>query len=82
MTKLGITLPEDQFAAIERLRRRSRQPRSRIIQQAVAAYLAQEGLKDLVDAYEEGYRRAPEPVADAEAYARAAAEVLGREEWS
>lgn len=82
MTKVAITLPEDQFAAIERIRRRQRQPRSRIIQQAVAAYLSQEGLKDLLDAYEEGYRRKPEAVAEADAYARGVAEVLGHEEWS
>lgn len=82
MTKVAITLPEEQFAAIERIRRRQRQPRSRIIQQAVAAYLSQEGLKDLVDAYEDGYRRKPESVADAGAYARASAEVLGAEDWS
>lgn len=82
MTKVAISLPQDQLAAIERIRRRQRQPRSRIIQQAVAAYLSQEGLKDLLDAYEEGYRRKPESVTEADAYARAAAEVLGREDWS
>ena len=82
MTKVAITLPADQFAAIERIRRQHRQPRSHIIQQAVAAYLSQQGLKDLLDAYEQGYRRKPESLQEADAYAHAAAEVLGSEEWS
>ncbi len=80
MRKIAITIPERQMQAIERIRRQQKVPRSRVIQQAVSFYLAQSGLAEDVRAYEEGYRRKPER--DVEAYARAAAEVLGSEEWT
>ncbi len=81
MKKIAITLPDDQMRAIERIRRQRKLPRSRVIQQAVQLYLGEAGLAADSRAYEEGYRRKPErePV---ESYARAAAEVLGSEDWT
>ncbi len=67
--------------AIERIRRKEKIPRSRVIQKAVKFYLAQAGLAEDARAYEEGYRRKPERDQAVEAYGRAAAEVLGSEEW-
>ncbi|MGH2348896.1 MAG: ribbon-helix-helix protein, CopG family [bacterium] len=81
MKKIAITLPEDQAKAIEAIRRKKRLPRSRIIQHAVARYLAEEGLVAAVREYEEAYRRIPEDVAEAEAYGAAASEVLSEEDW-
>jgi predicted transcriptional regulator len=81
MTKLAITLPEDQAKAIERIRRARRVPRSRVIQEAVAFYLTGRAQQEAVRAYEEGYRRKPESASEAESNARAAAEVLGHEDW-
>ncbi len=82
MKKLAITLPEDQAKAVERIRRAQRIPRSRVIQQAVDFYLTRRAQQEAIQAYEEGYRRKPEPGGEAEAAARAAAEVLGPEDWT
>ncbi len=67
--------------ALERVRRRQRLPRSRVIQHALSLYFAHTGLAEEVSAYEEGYGRKPEPDGDLESYARAAAAVLSPEEW-
>ena len=82
MIKIAITLPEDQARAIERIRRKQGVPRSRIIQRAVAYYLAEQDLVAAVREYEEGYRRHPEDAAEIESYAAATAEVLGPEDWT
>lgn len=79
--KLAITLPEDQARAIEEIRRKKRLPRSRVIQHAIARYLAEERLITAVREYEEGYRRIPEDVAEAEALGAAASAVLREEQW-
>jgi metal-responsive CopG/Arc/MetJ family transcriptional regulator len=81
MKKLAITLGDEQAKAIERIRRQRKIPRSRVIQQAVELYLAHTGQLSTIRAYEEGYRRRPEQAETAEGYGRAAAEVLGEEDW-
>jgi metal-responsive CopG/Arc/MetJ family transcriptional regulator len=81
MTKFAITLPEHQAQAVERIRRAQRIPRSRVIQHAVDLYLSRQAQQEAIGAYEEGYRRRPEAAAEAESAARAAGEVLGREDW-
>lgn len=80
MKRITITLPDEQVAAIEEIRRRHRIPRSRVVQQAIALSLAQRQRAEEVRRYEEGYRKKPEGD-DSEAYARATAEVLKRERW-
>lgn len=82
MTKIAVTIPEEQMRTLERVRRRQRLPRSRVVQQALSFYFAHAGLSEEVSAYEEGYRRKPERDAALEGYARAAAEVLGSEDWT
>ena len=80
MKRLAISLPDHQAAAIEKIRRKMRIPRSRVFQSAIDRYLALQGLPEEVRRYGEGYRRKPER-ADAVAYAKAAAAVLAPEEW-
>jgi metal-responsive CopG/Arc/MetJ family transcriptional regulator len=81
MRKVAITLPDDQAKAIEDIRRKKRIPRSRVIQQAIAYYLAEQEVRGAVREYEEGYRHYPEDGADAEAFGTATAAVLSREDW-
>ena len=82
MRKIAVTIPDEQMRTLERVRRQRRLPRSRIVQHALGYYFAQTGLAEDVKAYEENYRRKPERVADAQSYARAAAEFLESEDWS
>ena len=79
---MSVTLPEDQMRAVERIRRKERIPRSRVIQHALSLYLGHAGMDEAVRAYEEGYRRKPERPDSVEAYARAATEVLDSEDWT
>ena len=81
MKKIAITLPVDQAEAIERIRRRRCIPRSRAIQEAVAAFLEAQGLSSQVHRYEAGYRRVPEDAAETSALAATAAATLPIEDW-
>lgn len=80
MKKIAITLPDAQADAIERIRTNERVPRSRVIQEAVALYLAQRSRRRAIRRYERGYLEVPERD-EAESYALASREVLGNEEW-
>jgi len=82
MTKIAVTIRDEQMRRLEQLRQRRRVPRSRVIQQALDAYFAQTGLTEEIHAYEQAYRRRPENTGDLKSLARAAAEVLDAEEWS
>lgn len=82
MKKYAISLPDPQAEAIERIRRVRGIPRSRVIQEAVDRYLAEEAERDAVRRYVEGYRRIPEREDEGEAYLALASEVLEPEDWS
>lgn len=82
MSKIAVTIPAEQMRALERVRRKHRLPRSRVVQQALSFYFAHAGLSEEVNAYEEAYRRTPERAAEAEAYAQATARVLDTEDWT
>jgi len=82
MKRFAISLPDHQAKAVERIRRLRNVPRSRIIQEAIDRYIAEQDEREAIRRYVEGYRRIPESTAHAEAYAQMAAEVLGYEDWS
>ena len=83
MKKVAITLTDHQAEAIDRIRHQRGLARSQVIRQALDLYLAsKQAVEEAERAYEAGYRAIPENPAEAEGYARAAAEVLGREEWT
>ncbi|HET8679578.1 MAG TPA: ribbon-helix-helix protein, CopG family, partial [bacterium] len=71
MKKVAISLPDALADAIEQIRRKQRIPRSRVIQRAIAVYLAEQGRHGAVRAYENGYRRKPERAEEVEALGKA-----------
>ena len=81
MKKVAISLPDSQAEAIEKIRRKRRIPRSRVIQQALALYLSSGSHTREVRAYEEGYKRKPEGN-EATAFAKAIGAVLPHEDWA
>ncbi|MGQ0551189.1 MAG: ribbon-helix-helix protein, CopG family [Armatimonadota bacterium] len=81
MKKVAISLPDAQAEAIERIRRRQRIPRSRVIQRAIAVYLAEQGRHRVIRAYEDGYRKKPERMEDVQFLAKATAAALEPEDW-
>ncbi|MBI2323551.1 MAG: hypothetical protein HYY42_03680 [Chloroflexi bacterium] len=61
MTKrIAISLPDELFRSIERVRRRRRVARSALIQEAVGDYVKRNDERALEEAYFEGYRRIPD----------------------
>jgi hypothetical protein len=82
MTKIAVTIPDEQMRTLERVRKKQRVPRSRVVQQALSFYFAHAGLSEEARAYEDGYRQKPERTAEVDAYAQASAEVLGSEDWT
>jgi metal-responsive CopG/Arc/MetJ family transcriptional regulator len=82
MKRFAISLPDYQAKAVERIRRFRNVPRSRVIQEAIDRYIVEEEEREAVARYVDGYRRIPETAGEADAYAQAAADILGREDWS
>jgi metal-responsive CopG/Arc/MetJ family transcriptional regulator len=80
MTKIAISLPDEQADAVEAIRRDERVPRSRVIQDAIALYLRHRAERRATREYEDGYRRMPEGGA-AEGYTQASADMLAAEDW-
>lgn len=61
MTKrIAISLPDELYRRVERLRKRARKPRSTWIQEAVGDYTRRLDDAALEEAYLEGYRRFPD----------------------
>jgi metal-responsive CopG/Arc/MetJ family transcriptional regulator len=73
--KIALSLPDDLFRAVERVRRKRGKTRSALVQEALRLWLRHDTEAALVREWEEGYRRLPESaaeVADAEATAKLA----------
>ena len=58
--KVAVSLPEDLYRAVERVRRRNGKTRSAVMQDALRYWLRHQAEIALVREYEEGYRRRPE----------------------
>lgn len=79
--KVAISLPGDLCRAIEHIRKRTRQTRSAILEEALREWLKQQHRSALVRQYEEGYRQKPETGAEIEAARAAAVQLLSSVEW-
>lgn len=58
--KIALSLPDDLFRDIERVRKKRGKTRSALVQDALRLWLRQEADAALVREWEEGYRRVPE----------------------
>ncbi|MGH7855706.1 MAG: ribbon-helix-helix protein, CopG family [Candidatus Binatia bacterium] len=70
--KFALSLPDDLFREVERLRKRRRTTRSGVVQDALRFWLRHAGEAAMVREWEEGYRRMPEDRGDVDS-ARATA---------
>nr|MBA2322346.1 hypothetical protein [Deltaproteobacteria bacterium] len=59
-TKLAISVPDELFEHIERIRQRTGETRSGLAQRALQRVVTDEARMEAVRAYVDGYRRAPE----------------------
>lgn len=58
--RIAISLSDELYRRMERVRRQRRVPRSRIVQEAVGEYVKRTDEAALEEAYFDGYRRIPD----------------------
>ena len=71
--KVAVSLPDDIFERLERVRRRRKLTRSAAVQLAVDDWLAKLEHERAINDYVEGYRRVPEKSGDTGGWAAAEA---------
>ena len=79
-TKVAVSVPADLLEAVEGARRRSKQTRSAVVQEALRQWLRRQAEANLVREYEAGYRRQPEGRGEIDAATASAVGLLGGED--
>jgi len=80
-SKITISLPREDFARIERIRKALGYERSAIIDKAIRLWLKEWEEKEAVKRYEKGYRKIPEYIREIKAIEETAAEAFAEEGW-
>ncbi|HEV8641043.1 MAG TPA: ribbon-helix-helix protein, CopG family [Methylomirabilota bacterium] len=80
-TKVAVSIPDDLYRILERVRRARGKTRSAAIQEALRHWLDHEAQRALVREYEAGYRRKPEGRREVKAAEAAAIRLLAAEDW-
>jgi metal-responsive CopG/Arc/MetJ family transcriptional regulator len=80
-TKVAVSIPDDLYQAIERIRKTSRRSRSAVVQDALRHWLHHQAQTALVREYEAGYRRRPEGRREVKAAEAAAVRLLSSDDW-
>lgn len=80
--KIAISLSQESFLRLEKLKIKLKKSRSELIQEAIECWLAGRRQKTLIDRYENGYRRIPEKFSHIASLERAQLETLSQEDWS
>ncbi len=79
--KIAVTIPGALFREVERVRRRTRRPRSAVVAEAIESWIARWEHADRVRRDEEGYRRFPETQEEIRAADLAASDILAQIPW-
>lgn len=77
--KIAISLPREDFEAVERVRKKMGFERSAVIDKAIRFWLNSLEQKEFVQRYIEGYRKKPEDIQELIAMEVAAAEAVEEE---
>jgi metal-responsive CopG/Arc/MetJ family transcriptional regulator len=80
-TKVAVSIPDQLYRVLERVRRARGKSRSAAIQEALRYWLDHEAQRALVREYEAGYRRKPETRREIKAAEAAAVRLLAAEDW-
>lgn len=80
-TKVAVSIPDDLYRAIERVRKTRGKSRSAVMQDALRHWLHHQAEAGLVREYEAGYRRRPETRREVKAAQAAAVRLLSAEDW-
>jgi len=79
--KVTVSLPEEEYRHVEKVRRQLRISRSAVITRALKSWIAATRDKERIHAYMEGYRRYPETKEELKMFESLASEVMSPEEW-
>jgi metal-responsive CopG/Arc/MetJ family transcriptional regulator len=79
--KVAVSLPEAQFQAVEKVRKKLGRSRSSLIAEALGAWLEAQKKKEKIRRYIAGYKRHPETSKEIKEAASISEEALSKEEW-
>ncbi len=79
--KLAISISDEDFSAIETIRKKEGLTRSGVITEAIRLLRNKKEKERLIRLYEEGYRKHPESVVEIKAKEKAVIDVLSKEDW-
>ncbi|HET6203175.1 MAG TPA: hypothetical protein VFI25_10285 [Planctomycetota bacterium] len=79
--KLVVRIPDALFREVERVRRRTRRPRSAVVAEAIRCWLARSLHAERVRRDEEGYRRYPETAEEIRAVELMASDLRAEIPW-
>ena len=74
--KVAVSLPEEEYRHVEKLRKQLRISRSAVITRALKSWIASSRNEERVRAYVEGYRRVPETDEESKVFESLAGEVI------
>ncbi|PYN76822.1 MAG: hypothetical protein DMD96_24985 [Candidatus Rokuibacteriota bacterium] len=80
-TKVAVSIPDDLYRAIEKIRKIRGKSRSAVMQEALRHWLHDQAQVALVREYEAGYRRRPESQREVKAAEAAAVRLLSGDDW-
>ena len=79
--KVAVSLPEEEYRHVEKLRKELRISRSAVITRALKSWIASSRNQERVRAYVDGYRRVPETDEESKVFESLAGEAIALEEW-
>ncbi len=79
--KMAVSIPDSLFRELEKVRRRTRRPRSAVVAEAIESWLSRFKQGERVRRCEEGYRRYPETEQEIRAAELASSDLLAKIPW-
>ncbi|MEK7849630.1 MAG: hypothetical protein AAB213_02250 [Candidatus Omnitrophota bacterium] len=77
--KIAISIPKEDFLKIEKFRKKFKEARSVFVDRAVKFWVEHLEQKELVERYENGYRKHPESISEIKAIEALSAETFKEE---
>src|SRR2546428_12475190 len=81
-TKVAVSIPDDLYQTIEKIRNIPRRSRSAVVQDALRHWLHAQAQSARVREYEAGFRRRPDSRLEVKAAEAAAVRLLSRDDWA
>jgi metal-responsive CopG/Arc/MetJ family transcriptional regulator len=79
--KFAVSIPEEDYRDIEKIRKKEKMSRSGIVVEAIRFLKKFREKEKLIRQYEEGYRNMPEKLAEIKGLEAASMEVFSKEGW-